>query len=224
MLTSMSPGQVPRVQRTFAFIDLCGFTDFADEHGEDGASQVLHLLWTSVREAATNHGVRVDKWLGDGAMVVGVESPSLLAAVVEMKWAVAAESPVPLRGGIAAGPVMVFEGDDYVGRAINLAAKLCELADPHQCLATADLAAVCPVGVDATAVGSLTVPGFHEPIPVFAIDASADDVGTHRRGLGGCPRQEGAGLRCRSSVAGPRAIGSTNHPTSAETRQRGNLW
>ena len=184
MLGSMPPTSVPRVERTFAFIDLCGFTDFADEHGDDAASEVLHLLRTSVREAATNHGVLVDKWLGDGAMVVGVESPSLLAAVVEMKWAVAAEAPVPLRGGIAAGPVMVFEGDDYVGRAINLAAKLCELACSHQCLATAELAAVCPVGVEATAVGSLAVPGFHEPIPVVSIDASTDDVGNHRRGLG----------------------------------------
>jgi class 3 adenylate cyclase len=79
---------------------------------------------------------------------------------------------------------MVFEGDDYVGRAINMAAKLCELAAPHQCLATAELAALCPVGVEATAMGSRVVPGFHEPMAIVAIDASADEVGGHRRELG----------------------------------------
>jgi adenylate cyclase len=180
----VSPATVPRVQRSFAFVDLCGFTDFAEANGDDEASQVLHLLRASVREAATNHGVRVDKWLGDGAMIIGVEPPSLLAAVVEMKWALAAEGAVPLRAGIAAGRVMVFEGDDYVGRVINLAAKLCELAGPNQCLAPADLTSMCPAGVEATAVGSRTVPGFHEPIPIVAIDASSDEVGSHRRGLG----------------------------------------
>src|SRR5437870_10148605 len=147
MLDAMAQRSAPpRVERTFAFVDLCGFTDFADASGDEEAAEVLHLLRASVREAATNHGVRVDKWLGDGAMLVGVESPQLLAAIVEVKWALAGVMDLPLRGGIAAGPVMVFEGDDYVGRAVNLAAKLCELAPPGECLAAADLADHIPVG------------------------------------------------------------------------------
>lgn len=174
----------PRVQRTFAFVDLCGFTDYADDHGDDEAADVLHLLRASLRESATNHGVRVDKWLGDGAMLVAVEIPALLAAVVESKWAVNDECTLPLRGGVAAGPVMVFEGDDYVGRAVNLAAKLCDLAGGGQCLATADLADACPVGLAATAVGAREVPGFHQPIELVEIDASSDEAGEHRRGLG----------------------------------------
>lgn len=68
----------PRVQRAFAFVDLCGFTDYADDHGDDEGADVLHLLRASFRESATNHGVRVDKWLGDGAMLVAVERPALL--------------------------------------------------------------------------------------------------------------------------------------------------
>ena len=174
----------PRVQRTFAFVDLCGFTDFADEHGDDEAAAVLHLLRASVRESATQHGVRVDKWLGDGAMLVGVESPALLAAVVETKWAVASEAPLALRAGVAAGPVMVFEGDDYVGRPVNLAAKLCELAAADTCLTTADLADSCPVGLHAESVGALDVPGFQQPIDLVVVDVTADEAGGHRRGLG----------------------------------------
>lgn len=174
----------PRVQRTFAFVDLCGFTDFADDRGDDEAADVLHLLRASLRESATNHGVRVDKWLGDGAMLVGVETPALLAAVVEAKWALHDQCTLPLRGGVAAGPVMVFEGDDYVGRAVNLAAKLSDLAGPGECLATADLAEACPVGLTASVVGSRDVPGFHQPIELVAVDASSDQAGDHRRGLG----------------------------------------
>jgi len=174
----------PRVHRAFAFLDLCGFTDYADDHGDDEGSGVLHLLRASIREAATNHGVRVDKWLGDGAMLVAVETRALLAAVVEAKWALEAECTLPLRAGLAAGPVMVFEGDDYVGRPINLAAKLCELAEGGQCLAPADLADACPVGLVARPVGAREVPGFHRPLELVEIDVSPDQAGAHRRGLG----------------------------------------
>src|SRR5690348_3968351 len=59
-----------RVERTFAFVDFCGFTDFSEERGDREASDVLHVLHSTLREAASNHGVRVDKWLGDGAMLV----------------------------------------------------------------------------------------------------------------------------------------------------------
>jgi len=174
----------PRVQRTFAFVDLCGFTDFADSNGDDEAADVLHLLRASLRESATNHGIRVDKWLGDGAMVVGVDTPPVLAAVVEAKWAMVGHSPLALRGGVAAGPVMVFEGDDYVGGAVNLAAKLCDLAAAGQCLVPAELAAACPVGLAASPVGAMDVPGFHRPLELVAVDTSPDEAGGHRRGLG----------------------------------------
>jgi adenylate cyclase len=180
----MEPRPVPpRVDRAFAFFDLCGFTDFADACGDEDAADMLHLLRGSVREAATYHGVRVDKWLGDGAMLVAVEVPALLAAAVEIKWALQQKAVLPVRGGVAAGPVMVFEGDDYVGRSVNLAAKLCDLAEPGEILAPAAVAEGCPVGVHATPVGSRQVPGFAHPLDLVEIDATPDDAGEHRRGL-----------------------------------------
>jgi len=172
------------VQRAFAFVDLCGFTSYADREGDDQAAEVLHLLRATLRETATNHGVRIDKWLGDGAMLVSVEPAPLLAAVVEAKWALDGEVPLGIRAGAAAGPVMVFEGDDYIGQAINLASKLCELAEPGQLLAPEALAGTCPVGLSTTPLGPLRVQGFTEPVPLVAIDVSSDDAGDHRRGLG----------------------------------------
>jgi len=177
-------GTPPRVQRSFGFVDLCGFTDYADKEGDDQAADVLHILRASLRETATNHGVRIDKWLGDGAMLVSVEPPPLLAAMVEAKWAIDGEVPLGIRAGAAAGPVMVFEGDDYIGQPINLASKLCELAKAGQLLAPAALAGACPVGLSMTPLGPLGVSGFTDPVAVVAIDVSGDDAGEHRRGLG----------------------------------------
>ncbi len=180
MLAELAP---PRVERAFGFVDLCGFTDFADAYGDDKAADVLRLLRASIREAATYHGVRVDKWLGDGAMLVGVETAALLAALVEVKWALPGRITLCLRAGLAAGPVMVFEGDDYVGRAVNLAAKLCELAGADQILAPAEAAQSCPVGLRAWPAGSRRVPGFAQPVELVRIDADDDPAGEHRRGL-----------------------------------------
>jgi adenylate cyclase len=195
-----------RVERGVAFVDLCGFTDFADDHGDDEAAEVLHLLRASLREAAASHGVRVDKWLGDGAMLVTVEVPPLLSAVVEAKCDLTEQIPLRLRGGVTAGPVMVFEGDDYVGRSVNLAARLCEAAEADQVLATADLAVACPVDVEATPDGLRRLHGFHEPIDVVSIRARLDDVSGHSRGLAAAHGRSTGGDRQRSSSSPRRQL------------------
>src|SRR5712692_4297801 len=75
---------ITRVSRSFAFVDLCGFTDFVDLHGDDAAVAELRILRAGVREAAGAAGVRVDKWLGDGVMLVGVEPEPLVTAVLAL--------------------------------------------------------------------------------------------------------------------------------------------
>ena len=55
-----------RVRRYFAFVDLCGFTRFTEVHGDEEAVAVLTGFRTLVRFIASEHGVRVAKWLGDG--------------------------------------------------------------------------------------------------------------------------------------------------------------
>ena len=66
-----------RVRRYFAFVDLCGFTRFTEVHGDEEAVAVLTGFRTLVRFIASEHGVRVAKWLGDGAMFVSTDGPAL---------------------------------------------------------------------------------------------------------------------------------------------------
>ena len=46
-----------RVERSFAFVDLCGFTRFTDLHGDEEAVGVLTRFRTAVREIASDHAV-----------------------------------------------------------------------------------------------------------------------------------------------------------------------
>jgi class 3 adenylate cyclase len=127
--------------RTFAFIDLCGFTGYTEDRGLGAAVEVLNHLRATVRPLAELHLVRIAKWIGDGALLCGLDPEQVSRCVIEARDTVAETGPLPLRGGIAQGRAVLFEGDDYVGAAVNTAARLVQRARRNQVLATADVAA-----------------------------------------------------------------------------------
>ena len=166
-----------RVNRTFAFLDLCGFTDFVDAHGDDEAVDELRALRATVRDVAPLCGVRVDKWLGDGVMLVGVDVEPVVAAVVAICNQMTEVGELPMRAGIATGPVIILEGDDYVGKAVNTAARLCDRADAGTILASTD-ALVLPEWVEAESCQPLRVRGLADPVEIVSLSA-ADGAGPH---------------------------------------------
>ena len=158
-----------RVARTFAFVDLSGFTQFTDLHGDDEAVAVLSQFRAALRATASDIGVRVAKWLGDGAMLVSVDTASLVEATVSLADQFADDGLLPLRTGLSMGDVILFEGDDYTGGAVNLASRLCDLAQPFEVLATAEVAHELPPEVAALPVGPKPIPGFGAPISVVRL-------------------------------------------------------
>lgn len=160
-----------RVERTFAFIDLSGFTHFTAEHGDGEAVKVLARFRTAVREVSARKGVRIAKWLGDGAMLVSTERESLVEAIVDIEHLISEHvSPLPLRAGIASGLVIMFEGDDYVGAAVNLAARLCSLAAPGEVIAPASIVTSMMVNTRAQPLGPRAVNGLSEPVELVRLE------------------------------------------------------
>ena len=159
-----------RVERTFAFIDLCGFTAFTEAEGDQRAVALLSDFRSCVRQVASDHGVRVAKWLGDGAMFVAVDAGQpLVEAVLEVERHFdEIQAPLALRAGMARGPVILFEGDDYIGTAVNLAARLCDIAAPHELLATPSINDV-PDGVITEPAGPVKIAGFPRRVPVMRL-------------------------------------------------------
>lgn len=159
-----------RVTRTFCFLDLCGFTPFTDAHGDQEAVAVLGHLRAVLRAEAENSGVRVTKWLGDGAMLSGVDAEAVIACATTVRDILQTDGRLQLRGGICTGKVIMFEGDDYIGAAVNVAARLCTRAVPGQILLTAGTAEQVPAGLRPLALGAIEVPGVSQPIDVLALD------------------------------------------------------
>src|SRR3954470_2577691 len=148
-----------RVTRTFAFLDLCGFTSFTDEHGDQQAVAVLGHLRAVLRAEAESSGVRVTKWLGDGAMLSGVEAAGVIRCAATVRDVLQSDGRLALRGGICEGQVIMFEGDDYIGAAVNVAARLCARARPGQLLLSGGTAGAVPDELAPVALGPFTVPG-----------------------------------------------------------------
>ena len=168
-----------RVERSFAFLDLCGFTDFVDANGDAAGVTELRSLRSAVRDVAPRCGVRVDKWLGDGVMLVGVEIEPLVAAVLGIEEKVRREASLPLRAGVATGSVILLEGDDYVGRTVNLAARLCDRAEPGEVLAATD-GWFQPPWVDWSQPTMMAIKGLVGPVEVVALGVAASTGGDHR--------------------------------------------
>ena len=162
-----------RVERCFAFVDLCGFTAFTERFGDERTVVVLASFRTRVREIAARRGVRVTKWLGDGAMLSSVDTQAVVAMVLELDATTPAPLPLEIRAGLARGPVIMFEGDDYIGRATNVASRLCDLAVPGQVLATREVVSHVPRWVEAVDASLYPAHGFDRPL-----EASTLRVGT----------------------------------------------
>jgi len=159
-----------RVRRYFAFVDLCGFTRFTEVHGDEEAVSVLTGFRTLVRYIASEHGVRVAKWLGDGAMFVSTDALDQRASdAVDL----------PIRAGFSGGDVILFEGDDYIGGPVNLASRLSDVAAPGEILAGADMAEFVSDGADLRPVEPRLVPGFMQPVPIVALAVAQPITGTH---------------------------------------------
>lgn len=166
-----------RVERTFCFLDLCGFTSFTDERGDQQAVAVLGHLRAVLRAQAEDSGVRVTKWLGDGAMLSGVDAGAVIGCAAAVRDVLQVDGLLALRGGICTGKVIMFEGDDYIGAAVNVAARLCSEAAPGRLLLTAGTAEHMPGGLAAVALGAIEVPGVSQPIDVLALDPPAASAG-----------------------------------------------
>lgn len=163
----------------FVFIDLAGYTGVTDEQGDAAGARLAREMGAMVERIVTDHAGTPVKWLGDGVMVHFRDAGAAVRATLEM----VAAAPViglPAHAGIAAGPVVMQDGD-YFGRAVNLASRISGAAAAGQTLVAG---AVVDLADDPTLtfheVGPLELKGFAERVTVF----EASDAGI---GLSGKP-------------------------------------
>ena len=122
-----------------------------------------------VQRSAERHDGKVVKWLGDGVMFYFRDPAGGIAAALEMVDAIPAAGLPPAHVGLHTGPV-VFQGGDYFGRTVNLAARIGERAAPGQVLVTQEIVdRVSPDGLTFDPIGKVELKGMAEPIMLHAV-------------------------------------------------------
>jgi adenylate cyclase len=165
----VTEGELPgTVEVALLFCDLKGFTAYAEAHGDAAAAAAIDRFAEVVEQEHGPEG-RVVKALGDGYMLSYPIAATAVAAGVRMLERVGADhdSP-PLHASVHAGSA-VFRDGDYLGRAVNLAARLVDVAAADELLASDVVAEATRSEFEWKHVGLEPVRGFVEPVDVWRL-------------------------------------------------------
>jgi signal transduction histidine kinase/class 3 adenylate cyclase/CheY-like chemotaxis protein len=185
------PLRTHRREIAVVFLDLRGFTAFAEISEPEEVMAVLHEYHAAMGSIITTHGGTLERFAGDGIMVVfndPVPVPNAPERAIRMAIAMrerVADLSADWRKrdyrldfgvGIAQGYATIgaigFEGRlDYatIGSVCNLASRLCNEAKEGQILIPRRLFGRVESLVDVEPVGELDLKGFHNSIDTYNV-------------------------------------------------------
>jgi len=185
------PLKTHRREVTVVFLDLRGFTAFAETSEPEEVMGVLREYHVEMGKLILEHEGTLERFTGDGMMIffndpVPVPNPAERATrmAVAMRERVAdliakwrklgyeLNFGVGIAQGYATIGAIGFEGRwDYgaIGTVTNLAARLCGEAQGGQVLVSSKVAAVVEGLVQTEEVGPLALKGFLKPVPAFNV-------------------------------------------------------
>lgn len=155
----------------FSFVDLAGYTRMTEEYGDEAVARLAAEMGKVVDRIASEHGGQVVKWLGDGVMIFFRDPGPSVPATVAIVEQAPEHVGLPAHAGIAAGPVVVQDGD-YFGRTVNMAARIAAHATAGQTLVSEEVATLAGGGTKFRDIGPVELKGFQQPVPLFEAVAS----------------------------------------------------
>jgi adenylate cyclase len=183
------PLKTHRREVTVVFLDLRGFTSFAETAEPEEVMGVLREYHAEMGRLILEHEGTLERFTGDGMMIFfndPVPVPDPAERAIRMALAMRDRVHHLARGwrkrghdlalgvGIAQGYATIgaigFEGRwDYgaIGTVTNLAARLCGEAKGGQVLVSSRVAGILEEMVELEEMGMLTLKGFVRPVPTF---------------------------------------------------------
>jgi adenylate cyclase len=127
--------QSGEVVQTILFADLCGFTEYTRDHGDERAADMAVSFHRSVHALAQEDGCSAVKPIGDAVMVRSTDCKTALRLACRILALGEHDGCLPIRVGLDSGPVVEREGDWY-GTTVNAAARVADAATPGELLLT----------------------------------------------------------------------------------------
>jgi adenylate cyclase len=146
-----------RIEATFAFVDMAGFTALTERQGDEDAAD-LATMFADITRAALSPGDRLIKTIGDAVLITSPHPTAGLTLVERLLTEAANEPRLPtLRAGLHHGEAVERDGDVF-GAAVNLAARVAAEAHPAEVLGTASVAdAARALGIPVIDIGEVAL-------------------------------------------------------------------
>ncbi|TAK01267.1 MAG: adenylate/guanylate cyclase domain-containing protein [Chloroflexota bacterium] len=163
--------------RGFLFSDMRGFTAFAERYGNSAAASMVNRFLEIARTAIAHHQGAEIKTEGDaihavfpsasGAVLCGLE---IVDAAAELNAREPEDRQLGLGVGVHAGEA-VETAEGYIGRAVNIAARLCAVARPGEVLVSSTVKGITQSSIPVGFIprGRRRLKGIHDPILVYAV-------------------------------------------------------
>jgi len=158
-----------RIEATFCFVDLTGFTALTEEHGDEDAAD-LALRFADLARSCLGQGDRIIKTIGDAVLLTS-PTPHAGVGLIEQIFIKAGEDPQfpSLRAGLHQGSAVEIDGDVF-GAAVNLAARVAAEAHAGEVLGTHLIAAAARArDIPVAEVGPVLMKNVKEAVTLFAL-------------------------------------------------------
>ena len=174
--------------RGFLFTDMRGFTSFAERYGNPAAAAKVGRFLDIARTAIARYEGAEVKTEGDAIHAVFPSASSAVLCGLEIVEAAARLSALEPDGwfdlgvGVHAGEA-VETAEGYIGRAVNIAARLCAIARPGEVLVSSTVKGITQASIQVGFIpkGKRRLKGIHDSILVYAV--TRDTTATARREL-----------------------------------------
>ena len=185
------PLKTHRRDLTVVYLDLRGFTAFAESAEPEEVMAILHEYHAQMGGLIAEHEGTLEHFAGDGMMIFfndpvpvdnGAERAARMALAMRarvndltIKWRKLGHElgfGVGIAQGYATIGAIGYEGRwEYgaIGSVPNLAARLCGEAKPGEILISQRLFGSIESLVETQSMGELTLKGFHRPVPAYNI-------------------------------------------------------
>lgn len=198
--------QAERKKITIFFSDIKDFSQLSEEMEAEALTELLNQYLTEMTKIVTHFGGTIDKFMGDGLMVLfgdsgsqGVKEDCLrcLRMAIAMKkrmkslqqewWNQGIKRPLQIRMGINTGycTVGTFGTSSHLdytvlGTHVNLASRLESAAAPDEILISHETWSLVKESVLCRDKGEIKVKGFSAPVKVYEVAGLRKDLGRNQ--------------------------------------------
>lgn len=195
-----------RKKVTVFFSDIAGFSSLSEDIEPETLTALLNNYLTEMAKIATKHKGTIDKFMGDGIMIMFGDTQSAgqktdclraLSMSIEMRrkmkeletywYNKGIKNPLTIRMGLNTGFCTVgsFGTSHYVdytvlGKHVNLASRLESMAEPGEILITHETWSLVKDIVMCRDKGDITVKGFKYPVKVYQVADFRKDLGKNQ--------------------------------------------